>query len=119
MRIDIRTFGVLHIILMLYSTSTVFSKLAARQPFLSIRFCACYLAALVLLFFYAVGWQQIIKKLPLTTAFASKAVTVIWGIIWGAVFFHEAITIGKLAGAVLIVAGIIIYSNAEGGSQHE
>lgn len=119
MKTDIKTFGTLHIILMLYSVSAVFSKLAARQPFLSIRFCVCYLAVLALLFLYAVGWQQIIKKLPLTTAFASKAVTVVWGIIWGALFFHETITIGKLAGTILIITGIIIYSNAEGDIPHE
>lgn len=119
MKINVKTFGALHIILMLYSVSAIFSKLAARQRFLSICFCVYYLAVLTLLFLYAVGWQQIIKKLPLTTAFASKAVTVVWGIIWGALFFHETITIGKLTGIVLIITGIFIFSNAGGDIQRE
>ena len=38
------------------------------------------LAALVA---YAFGWQQVIKHLPLTTAYANKAVTVVWGILLG------------------------------------
>lgn len=118
MKINIKIFGALHLILMLYSISTVFSKLAGRYPFLSIRFCVCYLAALVLLFFYAVGWQQIIKRLPLTTAFASKAITVVWGIILGALFFHETVTISKLAGTILIITGIVIFSKAEGDIQN-
>ena len=32
---------------------------------------------------YAAGWQQVIKHLPLTTAYANKAVTVVWGILAG------------------------------------
>lgn len=119
MKINVKTFGALHIILMLYSISAVFGKLAARQPFLSGCFWVCYLTVLVLFFFYAVGWQQIIKRLSLTTAYASRAVTVVWGIVWGALFFHETITVGKLAGAVLIIVGIVIFSNAKGEGQDE
>ena len=57
---------------------------AAQQPFLSAAIHravrpACWLALVV----YAVGWQQVIKHLPLTTAYANKAVTVVWGILLG------------------------------------
>ena len=51
----------------------------------------------------AIGWQQVIKRIPLTTAFANKAVTVVWGLVWGALFFREAVTPGKLLGAALDV----------------
>ena len=63
---------------------------------------------------YALGWQQIIKRLPLTTAFANKAVTVVWGIVCGALFFGEAITPGKLAGAALIIGGVVLFVKADG-----
>ena len=63
---------------------------------------------------YAVGWQQVIKRLPLTLAFANKAVTVVWGILWGAVFFRESITPGKLIGAAVIVAGVVLFVKADG-----
>ena len=42
------------------------------------------LAALVV---YAFGWQQVIKHLPLTTAYANKAITVVWGILLGFLLF--------------------------------
>lgn len=100
----------LHGILAVYSTSTIFSKLAAKQEFLSFRFCLYYGMIILLLGFYAVGWQQIIKRLPLTTAFANKAVTIVWGIVWGFLFFEEPITPGKIAGAVMIVCGIVMYA---------
>ena len=67
----------------------------------------------MLLGFYAIGWQQIIKRMPLTAAFANKAVTVVWGIVWGCIFFNEAITPGKVAGAVLVIVGIVVYALAD------
>ena len=99
----------LHLMLMLYSMSEICSKKAAGESFLSVRFCLYYGTVILLLGVYAIGWQQIIKRLPLTTAFANKAVTVVWGIIWGAVFFHEKITLGKLLGAAIVIAGVVLY----------
>lgn len=109
-----KTVLLLHIMLMIYSMSGICSKLAAKQEFLSFRFCLYYGIIIVLLGFYAIGWQQIIKRIPLTTAFANKAVTVVWGIIWGFVFFSEPITLGKVIGAIMVIGGIIIYALADG-----
>lgn len=100
----------LHALLMLYSTSGIFSKLAAGEHFLSFRFCLYYFLVIILLAIYAVGWQQIIKRLPLTTAFANKAVTVVWGLVWGRLCFNEQITFGKALGAGLVISGIVLYA---------
>ncbi len=109
----LKTLFVLHIMLMLYSMSGICSKKAAGEQFLSFKFCLFYGTVIALLGFYAIGWQQIIKRLPLTTAFANKAVTVVWGIVWGLVFFHESITIGKVIGALLVVGGVVLYSYSD------
>lgn len=103
----------LHLLLMLYSTSSIFSKLAAGEALFSPLFCVCYGCIVALLGVYAIGWQQVIKRLPLTTAFANKAVTVVWGIVWGAVFFRESITPGKLLGAAIVIAGVVLYVSAD------
>ena len=103
----------LHLMLMIYSMSGICSKMAAGVPFLSVPFCFYYGMILFLLAFYAIGWQQIIKRLPLTTAFANKAVTVVWGIIWGFLFFHESITSGKVLGALFVIMGVVLYSYAD------
>ena len=76
-------FLLLHIILGIYAGSSVCSKLAAQQPFLSAAFLLLYGLMLAALVAYAIGWQQVIKHLPLTTAYANKAVTVVWGILLG------------------------------------
>lgn len=98
---------------MVYSLSGILSKLASANDFLSIGFCVLYAGIIGLLGLYAVGWQQILKRLPLTTAFSNKAVTIVWGIVWGALFFSEPITAGKVIGAALIVAGAVLYVRAD------
>ena len=115
----LKTIFALHLMLMIYSMSGICSKMAAAFPFLSVQFCFYYGMILLLLAFYAVGWQQIIKRLPLTTAFANKAVTVVWGMVWGLLFFHESITIGKVIGAVLVIIGVVVYSYADREAEHD
>ena len=103
---------VLHIMLMIYSMSGICSKIAAQQQFLSLSFCIYYGCIILLLGFYAIGWQQIIKHIPLTTAFANKAITVVWGTVWGVIFFHESISIGKILGVLLVVLGVVLYAQS-------
>lgn len=104
----------LHVLLLFYSLSGIFSKNAAYQPFLSVPFVLLYGGMLAVLFIYAIGWQQIIKRLPLTAAFANKAITVVWGMVWGVLFFGEQINIQMIIGAALVIAGIVWYSIEDG-----
>ncbi|MBR2677362.1 MAG: transporter [Solobacterium sp.] len=110
-----RAYILLHILLAVYSLTSVFSKLAAQEEFLSLRFCLYYGAMILLLGVYAIGWQQVIKRLPLTEAFANKAVTVLWGFIYGIILFHEGVTIWKLVGLALIITGIVLYARSDPG----
>ena len=100
----------LHLLLFLYSLAGIFSKKAAIESFLSSSFLFYYLPLIFILVIYAIGWQQVIKVLPLSTAFANKAVTVIWALVWGKLIFNENITAGKLIGVGFIIAGIVLFS---------
>lgn len=117
-------FLLLHILLAVYSLSGICGKLAASYDFMSFRFVLCYGGSLFILGIYALCWQQIIKRLPLTIAFANKAITVVWGIIWGYLFFDETIKVKKLIGAAVVMAGIVLYAStgndldkSEGGAE--
>ena len=88
------------------------SKLAAQFPFMSTGFVLCYGGMIVVLGVYAIGWQQGIKRIPLTTAYANRAVTVIWGIVWGALLFDEAVSWQKVAGAAVVLAGVVLFATA-------
>ena len=107
-----RVFLALHLLLVLYSCSGILSKFAAGYPFLSFGFCVCYAGIIMLLGIYAICWQQIIKRLPLTTAYANRAVTVVWGIVWGTVLFGESVTWQKVLGAVVVLFGVALYALA-------
>ncbi len=104
---------VLHIVLLVYSLTGIFGKMAAAEQFLSLPFLGYYAGVIILLGIYALAWQQVIKHLPLTTAFANKAVTVLWGMLWGILLFGETMNIWKIAGAVLVVAGVVLFVIAD------
>lgn len=110
---SIKSYVLLHLLLMVFSLSTVCSKLASGQEFLSFSFILFYGLVIFFLGIYAIFWQQVIKNMPLTTAYANKAVTVIWGLIWGVVIFSEKITFGKILGSIIIIVGIILFATAD------
>ena len=85
--------------------------MAAKQEFLSLEFMVYYGIAVAILGIYAIVWQQVLKKVPLVIAFSNKAVTVIWGSIWGYFLFDERITLGKVLGLGIIIAGIFLISS--------
>ena len=88
--------------------------MAAQQEFLSFKFFFFYGLVLLILFAYAIAWQQVLKKLPLVTAYANKAVTVIWGLVLGSVFFQEKITLQKVIGAFIIIFGVYLVVSEDG-----
>lgn len=103
----------LHVTLLVYSVSGIFGKLAASEEPLSFSFVAYYAGVIAILGIYAIAWQQIIKRLPLTTAFANKAVTVLWGMMWGVLLFGEQMNAWKIVGAVLVVTGVVFFVLAD------
>ena len=103
----------LHFLFFLYSLFSVFSKLGSRTEMFSIPFFLCYGAAFLLLGLYALGWQQVLKKMSLFMAYSGKAVVILWGMFWGALIFQEAVTVRKVIGAVIIMFGIVLYTCSE------
>lgn len=112
MRENIRSFLALHILLLIYSVSSVCSKLAASQPMGSFPFFMMYGGVILALGIYALGWQQVIKHLPLTAAYANKAVTVVWGMILGTVFFQEQLCARQILGAAVVIVGVVLFTCA-------
>ena len=106
--IGIKDIILLQTVFLIYSINSIVAKLASGQESFSFMFIVYYGLELVILGVYALLWQQIIKKFELSVAYANKAVTLIWGMIWGALLFKEQITLTKAAGILLVIAGIVI-----------
>ena len=102
----------LHVVILIYSFSGICSKTAASKDFLSFEWLLFYGLVLLILAFYAIVWQQILKKLPLNVAYANKAITVIWGMLLGCIVFGETVNVPRIIGGILILAGIILMSPA-------
>lgn len=105
----------LHGILLLYSISAICSKKAAQSEFFSFEFFAWYAGVLLILVIYAFVWQQVLKRLPLFTAFVNKGITIVWGVLWGILVFGESVSLTMIIGAVLVFTGILlaVSSNAK------
>lgn len=109
-----RVFLALQLLLLCYALSTVMQKLAAQQEFMSLRFLLCAAGMFLFLGVYALGWQQVLKRLPLTVAYAtSKAVVFLWMLVFGALLFHERVSVRQLLGCALLMAGVVLFALAE------
>lgn len=111
----VKYFIILHILLAVYSLSGICSKLAAAagEEGNFLMLVIWYGLVVLNLGVYAIVWQQIIKHLPLNTAYSNKAVTVAWGILWGALFFKETIKWNMIVGAVIVIAGVVLVVRAD------
>ena len=67
----------------------------------------------MLLGIYAICWQQIINRLPLTTAYANRAVTVVWGMVWGVIVFKEQLGFLQVVGGIIVLIGVALFASSD------
>ena len=108
------SFILLHGLILINSLGGVCSKMAGRYPVGSFRFLLYYGFLMLILATYALGWQQVIKHMPLTTAYLSKASGMVWAVLWGTVLFHEQLTVRMIIGLITVLAGIMLVVRSDG-----
>ena len=99
----------------IYSFCGVFQKLAGRHPMLSWPFVFYYGCSVGILFVYAILWQLILKKAPLTTAYSNRAVSMIWSMVWSVLLFQETVRWNQILGAIIICLGVYKVVTAKDG----
>lgn len=109
----IKDYVFLHIILLQLSFGSILSKFASEQDFLSLSFILLYGGVILNLGIYAILWQQILKRIPLTTAFCNKAVTIVWGLIFGMLIFKETVKPTMIIGAVIVLTGVVLVVSSD------
>lgn len=108
----IKKYILLHLTVMFFSFTGVFSKLASGRfnenglwdPLLYIFLCCMFLVCFV----YALVWQKIIKRFDLNVAYANKNVYLIWSQIWAVAIFHETLSVMNLVGILLVFIGVLV-----------
>ena len=94
----------------LYACVTLFTKYAAQQEFMSMPYCLALCGAIGVMGMYAICWQQVLKRIDLSTAYMFKGTSLIFVILLAYALFGEAITLMNIIGAIVIVLGIILYA---------
>ena len=108
LEVSLTWFLILHISVLLNSLSGVASKMAGRYPLMSWGFIFYYGLDLLLIFAFAIVWQQVLKHMSLTFAITNRPVRVIYSLIWSVLIFHERVTPMMIVGVMVILTGVII-----------
>ena len=105
-----RSVAALLLVYLFYSTVSIATKFTSMQEMLSLR-CFMGLAVVVaMLGIYAIIWQQVLKRIELTTAYMFKGTSLIFVLLFSALIFNETITLWNVVGAALIVGGIVWFA---------
>ncbi len=113
----IKSLLILHLALLVFSASMIFSKYCSMQPFLSFRYILFFGLQVFCLGIFAIVWQMVLKQIPLSIAYANKGITIVWGMLIGYFLFQEKITLMNVIGVLIIIAGIVVIET--GGQKHE
>lgn len=96
----------------IYSLVSVLAKFASMQD--NFVYISIFVAGEILLLgVYALIWQQVLKRFTLITAMSNKGITIILGMVWSVLIFHEGITIWNIVGAIIIIFGMWMVSSSE------
>lgn len=97
---------------LIYACTSIFTKMASRQEMLSWPYLLWIAGAVGVMGVYALLWQQVIARMPLSTAYMFKGTSLVFVLLISALLFGEAITTNNLIGSAIIIAGIVLYAKA-------
>lgn len=97
---------------LVYACTSIFTKMASRQKMLSWPYLLWIAGAIGVMGVYAILWQQVIKRMPLSTAYMFKGTSLIFILLISGLMLGEAITINNVIGSVIIISGIALFAKA-------
>ena len=110
----IKDYILLHLNIMLFSFTSVFSKLASvqfnKKGIWSIGLYVFLFLMLLNCFVYALAWQKVIRRFELNVAYANRTVYLIWSQVWAVMIFHENLTARNILGLLIVFVGVMIVS---------
>lgn len=97
---------------LIYACTSIFTKMASQKEMLSLPYLLWIAGAVGVMGVYAMLWQQIIARMPISIAYMFKGTSLIFVLLFSTLFFGEAITLNNIIGAVIIIIGIILFAKA-------
>lgn len=97
---------------LIYSSVGLFTKTASTVEQFSMAYCLYFMAAVVVMGIYAILWQQVLKRINLSTAYMFKGLTIVFVMLIAHLFFYEPITSHNIIGSIIIIIGITLFAKA-------
>ena len=97
---------------LIYACTSIFTKMASRQEMMSLPYLLWIAGAVGVMGVYAMLWQQVIARMPLSTAYMFKGTSLIFVLLISALLFGEAITLNNVIGSAIIILGIVLFAKA-------
>ena len=91
-----------------YSLSGLFSKLASGYEFLSVSYIASLSGVVFVLGLYAILWQIILKRVPLSQAYPFRSLGIVYGLVIAYFIFGEDVTIMNIIGSGMVLVGLLL-----------
>ena len=102
----------LFLIFLFGAFSGVFSKFASQYEAMSFPYMAFLTASVLVLGVYAILWQQIIKRMPVSDAYMLRGMTGFIGLALAYIIFSEPITMCNVIGTAVTIFGIVLYARS-------
>lgn len=96
-----------------FSFAGVFLKNGARYPVFSFFFLLHSAGAFLCVCFFALIWQQVLRKYELLTAYAWRGAVFLWTFLWATLFFGETLTPRNFLGTAFIMCGMLLVTARE------
>ncbi len=77
------------------------------------HFFVAYFGLVILLFGYAILWQQVIKHFEISKAYSHRGIIILWSMLWSVFLFGDTIQWNHLLGAAIIIVGIVVVTKDE------
>ena len=96
--------------LILSSLADVLGKVASKYDFKSVQFYIYLFLDLVSIGVFAVLWQMILKRMPLSQSYLFKSLTIVFTLFLAWLIFDETIYFNNIIGSGLIIIGVLVNS---------
>lgn len=94
----------------IYACTGIFTKMASRQEMMSWLYVLWLVGAIGVMGLYAILWQQVIRRVPITTAYMFKGTGVVFGLLIAGLVLREPITVNNIIGSAIVITGVTLYS---------
>lgn len=98
---------------LLYAIVLILNRMASIYAPLSLGYILLLSISVIVLAIYALSWQQIIKRMPISDAYMFKGTSIVFVLLLSSLIFGEIITWQNVVGSIIIIFGIALFAKAD------